>query len=903
MTIPDSSVDEGPAETATTVVFADAVLPALAAGEYEVEVHQAIAGEIGDKGTPSRHEFQHVQPLRVTGPHFGLGPQDVFSVHPPAGSDADWSGSLPSVVFARRGLPWVIEMSGPRSSVATDPNATDEDRGDHGAGAGDGVDADDPVPWLAVLLLTPEEIAAEGPDVAPTPTGSRQTLLTELLDPSPDVRGPAFTPRQVERFLQEHPPDFTVTTIDVPAPVFSRIAPTIDDLRLLAHTRSVRDEVRTLVDTQAAGDYAVAVGNRLAAGSASGVYIAHLVSLEGFADALPPARIQDGRRLRLISLAGWTFTSRRIGRGFTDVMQGLAAGPLKMPDALGQATDPHGADGVGAGPAPEPWDPAETIRKALLLGYTAVDYRTRLGERTVAWYRGPLLPVAMKPNPQPPFEDAEAALVYDEETGMFDVSFAVAWQTGRSLALADRQIAVELARWVRRARRAMIRALGRDRLARTHPLLAPATVPAPDAKRGATTAGGQIRDLMANELGPNPWGSPIDLSGLLDQVGRMPGLVAPDELAEMFSGPGTPTAAFLGAIRARASRATLSGPVRGMPPPQDRVADIVRHRPPAPSSAEVGRFPNELRALLADRSAAADVLRDEAAPPDDVVAWLDRLALLHTVPFPVLVPDTRALPAESIRFAHLDTNWISALVDGALSVAAVDEPDRAVLDLLRPAVHRALRELAGKEGAGQALSGFLLRSTAVTDWPGLRVAAYADRQGARVSPARRIDRTSSTVLLALFDGEIGRVELATPAQGSGFGVVFSAENPEGEVYLRGLGEGFDSGGQIPGPAVPVPLRHEPAEARILDVTALHAVLLRALAERYGERPVPAFGPGAFGLQLVPGGEAQVFENLAAPSAESEPESLPESEQAPESGRESLPESEPEPGNTAGPEAR
>lgn len=842
MTRPDAA-DEVSPDTGTSVVFADAVLPALAAGEYEVEVGQAIAGDIGKV---RRHEFEHVQPLRVTGPHFGLGPQDVFSLHPPAGSDADWTGCLPSAVLARRGLPWVIEMSGQRSADASDP-------GDAGADAA-------PFPWLAVLLLTPEEIASGDPDAAVSPTGARQTVLADFLDPAPDVRGPAFTPRQVERFRQEHPPDFTVTTIDVPAAVFSRIAPTLADLRLLAHTRAVRDEIRTLVDAQAAGDYAVAVGNRLAAGSASGVYIAHLVSLEGFADALPPARIEDAKRLRLISLTGWTFTSRKVGQGFTDVMQRLDAGPLKMPNALGEAPGTHASTGLPG--EPEPWDPAEQIRKALTLGYTAVDYRTRLGERTVAWYRGPLLPVAMKPNPQPPFEDAEAALVYDEETGMFDVSFAVAWQTGRLLALADREIAAELARWVRRSRRALIRALGRDRLARTHPLLAPPQ----STEVSASTVGVQIRSLMTDELGPGSWGPSIDLSGLLDQVGRLPGLVAPDELAELLAGPGTPTSALLDAVRARASHPTTSAPSpapglsRGTTPPETRTG-AAGQRHPAPPSTGVNRFPSELRALAANRDAAAAVLRDEGLP-DNVLAWLDQLSRLHEVPFRTLVPDSRALPVESIRFAHLDANWTGALVDGALSVAVVDDPDRVVLDLLRPTVHQALHQRAGNDGMAQVLSGFLLRSTAVADWPGLRVAAYADRQGLRPLTPRRVDRPSPTVLLALFDGKIGRVELSTPAQGSGFGVLFSAKNPDGEVYLRGLGDGFPSGRQIPGPAVTVPFRQDSDTARVVDVSALHTVVLRALAERYAPQPVPPLGPGAFGLQLVAGGEAQVFENLA-----------------------------------------
>ncbi len=354
------------------------------------------------------------------------------------------------------------------------------------------------------------------------------------------MRGPAFTPRQVARFRQEHPANFTVTTVDVRAEVFAQVAPSLRDLRLLAHTRTVRDDVHALADEMAAGDYAVVVGSRLVA-DAFGLYSAHLVSLEGFEDALPPGDAGGAQRVRLLSLTAWTFTSQGTERGFRDVMQRLRAGPLRLPDVLGHLA-PDGAE------APD--DPAVLVRKALDLGYAAADYRTRLGERTVAWYRGPLLPVAMKPNPQPPFPDAEAALAYDPDTGMFDVSFAVAWQAGRLLALADREVATALAAWVRRSRRDLVRALGRDRLSRTHPILAPASA----------TPAAQARALMAAELAPGAgaWGAPVDLSGLLGHVGRLPGLVAPEDLPDALSGPGTPASALLAAV-ARAGRARRPG--------------------------------------------------------------------------------------------------------------------------------------------------------------------------------------------------------------------------------------------------------------------------------------------------------------------------------------------------------
>jgi hypothetical protein len=409
-------------------------------------------------------------------------------------------------------------------------------------------------------------------------------------------------------------------------------------------------------------------------------------------------------------------------------------------------------------------------------------------------------------------------------------------------------------------------------------------------------AGARARALLAAQLTPAPpnpgtgrgvWGPPIDQTGLLDQIDRLPGLIAPEEFQDLLAGPGTPTSALLAAIRSRTPAAAPSLPSIQTAPnvptalnapsipaaPSAPSIPTASARPamapaeqasrPAPPRSALGSLPSEIRALIADPQAAAATIRGEAPPPG-VLEWLDRLARLHTIPFPLLVPDTRALPPESIRFAHLDANWISALVDGALSVAAVDEPGHAVLDLLRPAVYQALAPHHPAADPAPALSGFLLRSTAVADFPGLIVQGYADRERRRPLTLRRLDRLSPTVLFALFEGRVGRVDLATPAQGAGFGVLFSSRNPGGEVYLRGIGDSFRSGEQIPGAVVAVPFRADSdPSARIIDIGELYASILRSLAGLYAPEPVPPFGPGAFGLQLVVGGETQAFDNLDA----------------------------------------
>src|SRR5205085_11506130 len=75
---------------------------------------------------------------------------------------------------------------------------------------------------------------------------------------------------------------------------------------------------------------------------------------------------------------------------------------------------------------------------ALARGYVPVDYQPAESTAAFAWYRGPLAPLATRaaPNRQP-FERADAALIFDERTGIMDVSYAAAWELGRLLALSS----------------------------------------------------------------------------------------------------------------------------------------------------------------------------------------------------------------------------------------------------------------------------------------------------------------------------------------------------------------------------------------------------------------------------------------------------------------------------------
>lgn len=206
-------------------------------------------------------------------------------------------------------------------------------------------------------------------------------------------------------------------------------------------------------------------------------------------------------------------------------------------------------------------------------------------------------------------------------------------------------------------------------------------------------------------------------------------------------------------------------------------------------------------ALKAARAAAQNygdyaVDRDpddgEHVVPGELRRFLAQLRLLQGVPFSYLVPDARLLPLESMRFFYMDRAWTDALVQGALSVGTLSTADRSQLAAAYKAIQqevdqaeRTVRDADDHsllKGPGGTLTGFLLRSRAVSGWPGLHVRAYTEdvlpddalSTVAESDPRRlkvlRLERLAPAVLLVIFDGVPAVVHVEEPRCGLQFGV-------------------------------------------------------------------------------------------------------------------------------------
>ena len=84
------------------------------------------------------------------------------------------------------------------------------------------------------------------------------------------------------------------------------------------------------------------------------------------------------------------------------------------------------------------------------MGCVPLPHAMRQGNKTVSWYRGPLVPGNNTSKEfSLPIRTADELVYYDETCGVFDVSYSAAWELGRLLALQSKSFSLSLYHWKR----------------------------------------------------------------------------------------------------------------------------------------------------------------------------------------------------------------------------------------------------------------------------------------------------------------------------------------------------------------------------------------------------------------------------------------------------------------------
>jgi len=368
--------------------------PPLPAGNYSLHSELQVAST-GDANIPEKFSGTELL-FSIKAPRFSLDSSLIHSVYPLPGSTAAYQDSMPHIVFTRKTLPWERAIT-TRSQDAR--------------------------PWLCLLLLTEDEIAIEP---------LKKIQVKNLLNAAPDMLPPKLLPEDVANITDE------INVLEIKASLFKNVAPRGNDFKnssseldYLTHTRqadTTKKPGTNINDDNGRGWYSVIVGNRLPTVNKNNSVF--LVSLDGYSDLIDGDGMQpsDNSIVRLVVLHQWQFTAK--GPTFDKLVDELNkdAAPLTMQFKTGVTVAP-------------------TLAKAINYGYAPLNHTRRNGSQSLSWYRGPLVPVKVDKPPIYTFNNADAALRFDTTNNMFDISYAVAWQLGRLLALQDAGFATTMSNW------------------------------------------------------------------------------------------------------------------------------------------------------------------------------------------------------------------------------------------------------------------------------------------------------------------------------------------------------------------------------------------------------------------------------------------------------------------------
>lgn len=421
------------------VSFIQHFIPGLDAGEYQLEVQQQLLQSDGVTKI-NDDPYSNTYTFAVTADRFALSnpAQIIDSVYPAINASGEYSNVLPHVVFNKTTFPWA------RYPTLQEPAA--------GLAPGADVVGKDVPTWLWVMLLDEDDVTNYSTLKLDPVTCHTGDLYPKLVYKDSTLAAGDYSYFYEATDLKGLEPgqntSDTILAIDVPLALFWSIGPSLADLNLLAHSRTISlinkptDGSNELGEPT--GTYSIVFGNRLP--SEQKKTYAYLVSLEELQDflpqtgGLPPAGTQMNpmANLRLAVLKSWTFFSTGESATFVHALESLNGCKPGGPPATNTniRLDYKGSN--------------KLVQNALSMGYVPLNELMRTAELNVSWYRGPLIPYQITTNNISfPITSQDAALQFDPTTGMLDVSYAAAWTIGRMVALQDVSFSTGLYNWKR----------------------------------------------------------------------------------------------------------------------------------------------------------------------------------------------------------------------------------------------------------------------------------------------------------------------------------------------------------------------------------------------------------------------------------------------------------------------
>lgn len=480
--------------TGTIEFIASQELP-LTPGDYTISTTQTI------EAPGIKEDFTTTQTFSVFGPRFELTPQDIHSVFPPPGSRGDHNNVLPHIILNRSTLPWERdiwankdsnEKINPRpwlallvfyeeekqSGQVSEPKICTLEKQENSGKESWVLEEVSPEPTDANERITSPEFSyerAQNEGDKVTVIDVQKSFLKSLLPTTVDLQYLAHVRQrklinvdipfqeyasdwenntfsdgirnQINELLknQERPPisqDYAIDFLDKVAETKHWVITDKENNLQYVICRKIRDnaEIKAVLNVFTNdSEQSIIIANRLPKNNSTTTV--HLVSLaDRYGDDHQFSDLENlGEHdfVRLVSLKSWSFSCLEPKYNFTGLLKNLKSEVGQQASISGNLLlrlpkqELHGTSYIDK-------------------GYVPLPHYMRKGDKTISWYHGPFVPWKNTTlTYDKPVQASDQLLHYDSQTGLFDVSYASAWQLGRMLALQNKRLSVSLFNWKR----------------------------------------------------------------------------------------------------------------------------------------------------------------------------------------------------------------------------------------------------------------------------------------------------------------------------------------------------------------------------------------------------------------------------------------------------------------------
>ena len=691
--------------------FYDYYTPSLTDGDYTLTITPIIRLD------PAPPLVECIKNFKVEGPRFALEQQDLHAFFPPKNSSGNFSTCLPHIIFNKKALPWERSLKAVQS--LTEVQSLKEEK--------------TITPWLALICLDQSEYSQCR--VLPQPIKVQDWLgkkSDDFIYPDIEIGD-----------LGDEEKTLNCQILQIPSTIFLDIVPTVEELPYLAHIRQVSSETTPYIkakmdeekanlasssdsnnaskgsklslaekfDTEHADYFSVLVCNRFPNSNtqvAEGIkHYVFLVSLEGFENYINKHEVTQAN-VRIATLANWSFTCLPAPKEtFSGLMRNIfeeQASNIKFLNL------PPLSENV---PDEENKEKAKKLNPLFNKGYVPLIHRLSTAETTWAWYRGPLVPdKTVLPQEQDFSQSSKAAYIYLSDQEVFDVSYAIAWELGRLLAMANPNFISTLMQLRYQIHQ--------------------------NTQQSARLQ--ELSDQFYQTAGKK-FNSQSGLLSLFAQKMKLDLKVLQKDYLDTEN------------KNSYEQNSTNSTSLKENQDPLQR-----RYK-----------FKSQLMKKHREHQLTASNNSSSSAQEDDgtnillssLLEWLNALRLLKNIPFQYLVVDPKLLPINSIRFFYIDEMWFDQIEEGCFSLGLHCDKDNESNKFIKNEIREKRKSLS------LPVAGFLLHSPIVSGWPDL-IVEFNAKKGEKINMLRK-ENLGENVLLCLFDKYPEAIEIKEPEKHMSFG--------------------------------------------------------------------------------------------------------------------------------------